>query len=171
VLLHTIGLKIFWNGKYRIHVTTSTLLLNELCGLCGTYNDNKNDDLQKRDGHVTTSVVNFGDSWLVPDSCTSVSKRDAQGVPGCSTDPAVIQEGQKRCRVLKEGVFSACNNVVDPIVFIESCEFDFCCCSDADREDCYCDNLSAYAEACATAGVTLSTWRNFFCRKLTLYAN
>jgi len=169
VFLHTIGLRVFWNGVYRITVTTSTSLLNELCGLCGTYNGNRNDDLQRRDGVLTTSVVNFGDSWLVPNSCTSIGKRDAPGVPGCSIDAALIQEGQNRCHVLREGVFSACNGVVDPTEFIESCEFDFCCCSDADREDCYCDSLAAYAEACATAGVTLSTWRNSFCHKFTLF--
>ena len=165
VFLNTIGIRLSWDGLYGISVTVSTRLLNELCGLCGTYNGNRNDDLQGRDGAIT-SVTQFGNSWLVPGSCTGVGKRDAQGTPGCSTDPAVIQDGQKRCSVLRGGVFSACNNVVDPTQFIENCEFDYCCCSDADREDCYCDSLAAYAAACAEAGVVLSTWRNSFCRKL-----
>ena len=166
LFLNTIGIRLSWNGVYGVTVTASTRLLNELCGLCGTYNGNRNDDLQRRGGALTTSVTAFGDSWLVPGSCTGVGKRDAQGTPGCSTDPVVIQEGQNRCSVLREGVFSTCNNVVDPTQFIENCEFDYCCCSEADREDCYCDNLAAYAAACAEAGVVLSTWRNSFCRKL-----
>ena len=167
VFLNTIGIRLAWDGRYSLSVTVSTRLLNELCGLCGTYNGNRNDDLQRRDGVVTTSVTEFGDSWLVPGSCTGVGKRDAQGsTPGCSTDPAVIQEGQNRCSVLREGVFSACNNVVDPTQFIENCEFDYRCCSDTDREDCYCSNLATYATTCAEAGVVLSTWRNSFCRKL-----
>ena len=170
VFLNTIGIRVFWNGRFRIDVTVSTRLRNELCGLCGTYNGNRSDDLQRRDGVLATSTVDFGDSWLVPGSCTAnaVAKRNAPGVPGCSTDPAVIQDGQNRCRVLREGVFSACNNVVDPTQFIENCEFDYCCCSDTDREDCYCDNLASYAAACADAGVVLSTWRNSFCRKFTM---
>ena len=165
VFLNAIGIRITWNGQSRVEATVSTTLLNELCGLCGTYNGNRSDDLQRRDGVVTTSVVDFGDSWLVPGSCTALAKRDAQGFPGCSTDPAVIQEGQTRCSVLTQGVFSACNNVVDPTPYIEDCEFDFCCCDDTDREDCYCDNLAAYAAACADVGVVLSTWRNSFCRE------
>ena len=68
-------------------------------------------------------------------------------------------------RVLREGVFSVCSKVVDPTLYIENCEFDYCCCTETDREDCYCDNLATYAAACADAGVVLSTWRNFFCRK------
>ena len=119
--------------------------------------------------------MDFGDSWLVPGSCTALAKRDAQRTSGCSTDPAVIQDGQTRCSVLTQGVFSACNNVVDPTPFIEDCEFDFCCCDDTECEDCYCDNLAAYAVACADAGVVLerasfsklSAWRNFFCRKFS----
>ena len=167
VFLNTIGIRIFWNGVYRIDVTVSTTLQNELCGLCGNYNGNRNDDLQRRDGLVTTSTVDFGDSWLVPGSCTAVGKRNAPGIPGCSTDPAVILEGQNRCRVLREEVFSACNNVVDPTQFIENCEFDYCCCNDTEHEDCYCDNLATYAAECADAGVVLSTWRNSFCCEFT----
>ena len=166
VFLNRIGIRLSWDGRFGVTVTVSTRLLNEICGLCGTYNGNPNDDLQRRDGVVTTSVTEFGDSWLVPGSCAGVGKRDAQGTPGCSTDPAIVQEGQNRCSVLREGVFSTCNNVVDPTQYIENCEFDYCCCSEADREDCYCDNLAAYATACAEAGVVLSTWRNSFCRKL-----
>ena len=168
VFLNRIGMRVTWNGVYRIDVTVSTGLLNELCGLCGTYNGNRNDDFQRRDGVVTQSIPDFANSWLIPNSCQAVGKRDAPGVANCSTDPAVIQEGQSRCAALMGGVFSSCNNVVDPAQFIENCEFDYCCCSETDREDCYCDNLAAYAAACANAGVPLSTWRNSFCRELTI---
>lgn len=165
--LNGIGIRVTWDGQYRVDVTVSTRLRNELCGLCGTYNGNRNDDIRRRDGVVTTSVTDFGNSWLVAGSCPNVGKRDAQGVEGCSTDADVIQEGKNRCRVLSEGVFRACHNVVNVSQYIENCEFDYCCCSEADREDCYCDSLAAYAAACAAAGVSLSTWRNSFCRKLS----
>ena len=168
VFLNTIGIRASWHGNSFIEVTVSTSLQNELCGLCGTYNGNPNDDLRRRDGALTTSEVDFGDSWLVPGSCRAVGKRQAQEMVGCSADPAVIQEGQNRCRVLREGVFSACNRVIDPTPFIENCEFDYGCIADINREEFYCDSLAAYAAACADAGVPLSTWRNSFCRKLAI---
>ena len=171
VFLNTIGIRVFWDGVYRIDVTVSRSLLNELCGLCGTYNDNRNDDFRRRDGVVTQSTVDFGNSWLVPNSCQAVGKRNAPGVANCSTDPIIIQEAQSRCAALMGDVFSSCNTVVNTTQFIENCEFDYCCCTDADREECYCDNLAAYAAACADAGVPLSTWRNSFCRKLTIRLN
>ena len=168
VFLHTIGIRVTWDGRSRIDVTVSTKLINDLCGLCGTYNGDPSDDLQKQDGTAATTTTEFGDSWLVAGSCTNVGKRDAQGTANCSVDPEIIQEGQNRCSVLTGEVFSSCNSVVDPTQFIEDCAFDYCCCGDAERESCYCDNLAAYATACAAAGVVLSTWRNSFCCKLTL---
>ena len=97
VFLYAIGIRVFWDGVFRVDVTVSTRLLNELCGLCGTYNGNRSDDLQRRDGVVTTSTEDFGDSWLVPGSCQANGKRDAQGTEGYTTDPAVIQDEQNRC--------------------------------------------------------------------------
>ena len=168
VFLKTIGIKVFWNGRYTITVTASRDLHGKLCGLCGTYNGNQNDDYQKKDETLTTSVTQFGNSWVVPGSCPSSGKRNALETPGCSTDPAVIQKGRERCAVLMGEVFGTCNSIVNPAGFIKSCEFDYACCSGEGQEDCYCDNLATYAGACADAGVTLSSWRKFFCRKLPM---
>ena len=170
MFLNTIGIRASWDGGSHIEVTVSTSIKNELCGLCGTYNGNPTDDLRRRDGALTTSLDDFGDSWLVPGSCQAVGKRQAPGIVGCTGDPAVTQAGQNRCRILSEGVFRACNGVIDPTPFIESChsEFDYGCSDDVNREEYYCDNLAAYAGACAAAGVPLSTWRNSFCRKLII---
>ena len=169
VFLKTIEVQVSWNGVYRITVTVSTNLRNKVCGLCGTYNMNPNDDLKKKNGEVTRSVEEFGNSWETDgSSCPNSGKRNAIANPGCSTDPSVIQEGQKRCAVLMGEVFSGCNSVLNPKQYITNCEYDYCCCSGEDKEECYCDNLSTYAAACADAGVTLSAWRNSFCRELTI---
>ena len=167
VFLKTIGIKITWNGYTKIQATVSTRLQNKLCGLCGTYNGNQNDDFRRRDGVLTTSITQFGDSWLIENSCPTSGKRNVQETPGCSTDSAVIKEGRERCAVLMGEVFSPCNSVVNPAQFIHNCEFDYACCNGEGQEDCYCDNLATYAATCADAGVTLSAWRKFFCRMLT----
>ena len=172
LLIH--GVRVFWNGVYRVEVTVSSTLKGHLCGLCGTYNGDKGDDLQTPDGVVVTSVDVFGDSWLVPDPTTSrcsgqvVGKRNALGVSNCSTDPNITAQGQQRCNILEQLPFINCSDMVNATQFINNCEFDYCCCSEAEREDCYCDALSSYASACADAGVSLSTWRSpTLCRKLT----
>ena len=152
-------------------MTVSALLLNELCncGLCGTYNGNANDSMQKRDGTQGTSLDDFDDSWLVARNCTTATKINVQDE--CTTNQTIIQEGQERCTVLMGEVFSSCNNVVNASQYIESCnnECDYsCCCDNENRESCYCNNLASYAAACAEASISLSTWRNSFCPELTI---
>jgi len=176
VLLNGHGVKVFYDGVYRVDVTVSLRLQGQLVGLCGTNNANQGDDYTTPDGTILTDVNAFGDSWLVPSStpgCTGVGKREAvrrnaPGVPGCTNDTAVIQEGQTRCSVLAQGAFLACNDLVDPATFIENCEFDYCCTDGEEREVGYCDNLEAYAGVCAIAGLPPPNWRQEFCRKLNL---
>jgi len=178
IFLSTEGLRVFWDGDYRVDITVASHLQGQLCGLCGTYNSNPDDDYTDPTGMVLSDVDAFGDSWLVPSNApgcagTALGKRDATkrnapGVPECLTGPlvnAIIQVAQTRCAVLREGVFAACNAVVDPTTFIENCEFDYCCCPDEDRDNCLCDNLEAYAATCADAGVALANWRDGLCRK------
>ena len=162
------GVRLRWNGVYGVDMAVATRLKNKLCGLLGNYNGNRADDMRLPDGTIVTSVDVFGNSWLVPSAnpgCTGVGKRDAQGISTCSSDPTVIAQGQARCNVTRQGPFSPCNSVVDPTSFIENCEFDYCCCSEDEREDCYCDNLANYAAVCAKAGRPPSNWRSLYCRK------
>jgi len=168
VFLTRHGIRVFWNGVYGVDIYVASRLQEKLCGLLGNYNGNSADDLMMPDGTMANSVDDFGNSWLIPSSipgCTGIGKRDAQGIPTCSSDPTIVAEGQTRCNVTRQGPFSACNSIVDPTSFIENCEFDYCCCTDDEREDCYCDNLATYAAACAKAGIPPSNWRSLYCRK------
>ena len=176
VFLNGLGVRVFWNGFYRVDITVSSRLRDQLCGLCGTYNGNQGDDYTAPDGTVLNDVNAFGNSWLVPSNtpgCTGGNigkretvRRNAQGVAGCTNDTAVIQEGQTRCSALSQGAFVPCNALVDPATFIENCEFDYCCTDEEEREEGYCDNLETYAGACAIAGVPPPNWRQQFCGKL-----
>ena len=171
VFLKTQSVRIFYDEVYRVEITVSSRLQGQLCGLCGTYNDNVTDDFQTPVGVVVTSVDEFGNSWLIPDPLTVgcedgvKKKRNAPSVPQCSTDPNVTAEAQTRCNVLLQDPFTTCHGVVNVTQFIDNCEFDYCCCNETEREDCYCDALSSYASACADAGVQPSNWRNMYCRK------
>jgi len=150
------GIRVFYDGVFRIKISVSSTLRGQLCGLCGTYNGNTTDDLTASDGNliivpdgsfsveIDGGVVEFGDSWLVPDDSvpgcagSSTRKKNAPGVAGCSTDPDIISEGQTRCNVLQQDPFTACHGVVNVSQTISNCEFDYCCCNETEREDCYC---------------------------------
>ena len=156
---HPISLS--WDGSSRVDITPSSSWQGMLCGLCGNYNGDNSDDFMLPDGSVTSSVNDFGSSWLY--SNTSETCGVPMPPPPCSE--SIMTAAEARCSELMKGVFSVCNSIVDPTEFIKGCEFDYCSCNDEDREDCYCNSLSTYAAACASVGVIIPNWRNFFCRK------
>ena len=161
LLTITQSIAISWDGSHRVDITPSSSWQNMLCGLCGNYNDDNSDDFMLPDGSVTSSINNFGSSWLY--SNTSSTCGVPMPPPPCSESTMIAAES--RCDELSKGVFSVCNSVIDPTEFIKGCELDYCLCSEGDREDCYCNSLSTYAAACAAVGVIIPNWRNFVCRK------
>ena len=161
VLLITYGVRIFWDGAFRVEVTVSTMWQDRLCGLCGNYNNDPSDDFMAPNGEPVATPDAFGNGWLYVTGNTNCG---ALSVPGPIPNDTLMM-GQNRCDVLREGVFTACNAVVDPTPFIDDCVFDFALCNAADQETCYCNSLATYAAACAAAGVTPPNWRRFYCRK------
>ena len=155
---------ISWDGSHRVDIIPSSRWQGMLCGLCGNYNNDNSDDFMLPDGSVTSSVNEFGTSWLY--SNTSSTCGVPVPPPPCSR--SIMIAAESRCSELRMSVFSVCNSIVDPTEFIIGCELDYCSCSDAEREDCYCNSLSTYAAACAVVGVIIPKWRNFFCRKFSL---
>ena len=152
---------IFWDGWWRVEVTVSSGWQGKLCGLCGNYNNDNNDDFMLPGGILTNSAEVFGASWL--QTKTSPACGTQQLPPPCPH--TIMMTAQLKCDELLNSVFNICNSVVDPTEFIDGCKLDYCQCSEEDREDCYCNSLSTYAAACASSGVIISNWRNFSCCK------
>ena len=166
VLLNIVyPLAITWDGVYRVDITVSSSWQGQLCGLLGHYNNDASDDFMLPDGSVTTSANDFGDSWLY--AKTSEDCGVPQPPPPCPA--SVTAAAQSRCNELMNSVFNVCNSVVDPSDFIDGCKLDYCLCNEKDREDCYCNILSSYVTTCASKGVIIPNWRNFFCRKYTYH--
>ena len=157
----TYPIAIYWDGWNDVAITPSSRWKGQLCGLCGNYNDDINDDFMLPNGSLTSSIDEFGSSWLYSNTSSSCGMPKPP-VP-CSEDIMIAAES--RCGELRRGVFGVCNSIIDPTEIIEGCKFDYCSCSEEDREDCYCDTLSTYAAACASRGLIIPNWRNFFCRK------
>lgn len=160
VIFPQLGVRVTWNGLYRVEITVSTRWRNQLCGLCGNYNDDFGDDNIGPDGTEYTNresrIEDFANSWIVgsPIGCQfSLSEL-------CSPDEA--GGAQVRCGELRGSFFSVCNQVVSPSGFIDNCIIDICNCNEDDVDECYCNSLATYAAACAAAGVILPDWRGFY---------
>ncbi|XP_075427180.1 IgGFc-binding protein-like isoform X9 [Ascaphus truei] len=149
------GLQLQFNGDHELFVRVKENYKGTLCGLCGNYNDNQQDDFMQPNGTVVSDVNDFGNSWRVPDNgwpCES-----APPPPTCS--PSLQQEAEDKCRIVKlvNSPFRPCHIYINPHQYFESCIFDHCATGGNDNQTCAV--LESYAAACEEIGVSLGDWR------------
>ena len=165
VMLSMYGVSIFWNGARRVKVTVSRMWENRLCGLCGNFNYDMNDDFKMPNGSLALTATAFGDSWLYDDSSPDCNNRTVvtDCLRDCRNDIRIAAES--RCNIImNQTIFSSCNAVINPSDYISSCMFDYCCSDDPEGD--LCDNVAAYADDCTSRGVPPPNWRRpDFCRK------
>ncbi|OQR77795.1 BMP-binding endothelial regulator protein-like [Tropilaelaps mercedesae] len=107
VRLRKKGIKILWNGDNYVEVSASPTLKGSLCGLCGNFNDKRDDEYTTRHGMIVQNVNDFGSSWkLAPH-------------PLCKTvDKAQRRRNVTECGRLKDGPFKACHKHVNAVPYI-----------------------------------------------------
>uniref|UniRef100_A0A3P9N5B4 VWFD domain-containing protein n=1 Tax=Poecilia reticulata TaxID=8081 RepID=A0A3P9N5B4_POERE len=138
---------------------SSSSYYDQMCGLCGDYDGNPNNDFTKPDGSLVDNVNDFGNSWQTKEDederCTQGSKPE----PDC--DPSLEEELVKpdKCGKIEDptGPFRDCIAVVDPTSFFKSCVYDMC--QFNGQHHVLCDQLQAYTDACQSAGATVHQWR------------
>jgi len=166
-LLTMAGITVSWDGNSLVTIKVSMSWLGKLCGLCGNYNNNASDDLQTPEGSLETSPSLFGNSWVLnstaSDVCTGVDT-----LPVCSGITLLL--ARTFCSKLHGGLFSSCNNRIDPTTYIENCELSYCNCRGMGGESCACESIAVYAAACSDDGVPPpSSWRTLLCRMLFVF--
>ena len=150
-------LDVFWDDAGSVQVSASNSLRQQLCGLCGFYNGDDSDDYRMRDGTTGSGVKRFARSWLTEDSSGGCRDKRLNNI--CSERH--MNRAQRECVMLNNAPFDSCRSAVDPKVYIENCESDYCTCvRTRNRDTCSCNVMANYARACAKAGVDVSTWRD-----------
>lgn len=81
-----------------------------VCGLCGNFNGDRNDDFMTPQMLPETLANDFGDSWRVESSCPDAV------IP---RNPCVINKhrapwAHKMCSIIRSDVFKPCHEVVSP---------------------------------------------------------
>ncbi|XP_078613391.1 IgGFc-binding protein-like [Branchiostoma floridae x Branchiostoma japonicum] len=157
VIEATFGLKVSYDGSHRVEVTVPDTYQDTLCGLCGNYNGDKTDELLTPDGSIAADVVQFGNSWRqFKDG--EVCNENPPAPKQC--DGALQEVFSELCGILTDqsSVFASCYTILNPEGTFETCMYDMCAVN-GDMES-LCDNLQAYADACAEAGINVGAWRN-----------
>ncbi|NWV94096.1 ZAN protein, partial [Machaerirhynchus nigripectus] len=158
VLLETdFGLWVRYDGNHYAEVSVPSNYSGLLCGLCGNYNGDPNDDNIKPNGDIASGSTDLGESWLVPENNTICSNGGTEE----QCDPALESEAKKNtaCGMITDptGIFKDCHTKVPPRNFFENCVYDMCFTGGQATSLCY--GLQAYAESCVNAGICIE-WRN-----------
>uniref|UniRef100_A0AAY4DCD9 VWFD domain-containing protein n=1 Tax=Denticeps clupeoides TaxID=299321 RepID=A0AAY4DCD9_9TELE len=149
------GVILMWDRKTSLMIKLSPDFKGKVCGLCGNYDGNGNNDFITRCGEEVLDAVQFGNSWTTSTNCP---KADAMKNP-CQITPHREAWALKQCHIIKSDVFSACHKQVDPTEYFETCVRDTCACDSGGDCECFCTAVAAYAAACRAVG-TCVAWRN-----------
>ncbi|KAA0724596.1 Mucin-5B [Triplophysa tibetana] len=159
------------NGtEYRYQIYSAgiyTIIEDKVCGLCGNFDGNANNDFVKHDGQEVTDAVVFGNSWKVKSDCPEVNSL----MHPCEKNPHREAWAIKECNHIKTDVFKDCHSLVDSAPYFEACKRDTCACDTGGDCDCLCTAVSAYAAECRKRGACVAWRRPNFCPLFCDYNN
>ncbi|XP_072418143.1 uncharacterized protein [Chiloscyllium punctatum] len=153
ILQFSHGITVIWDKSTRFSITLDSRWKNNVCGLCGNFNDDVSDDLTTKGNSLVTSAVEFGNSW----KCMACSDTVNQTSP-CDRNPYCLAYAQRKCGIIKTVEFQACHRKVDPTPFYDACVQEACACDLEGKYLGFCTAVAVYAEACNKAGVCVD-WR------------
>ncbi|XP_072418254.1 von Willebrand factor [Chiloscyllium punctatum] len=145
---------ILWDKGIRISVQLQGQYKGKVCGLCGNFDGNANNDLVGSGNQLEIKPIDFGNSWTVKHLCA-----DAHETPSpCSGNSLKQSLVENSCDIIKSGLFSECAQLIDPQPFWEICVYDTCSCDSTGECLCLCNAIAAYAHECAQLGIVVQ-WR------------
>ncbi|XP_028281770.1 alpha-tectorin-like [Parambassis ranga] len=154
------GLIVMYSSRI-VTVHMPRIFSGALCGLCGNFNGNPEDDMVPDDDSDFAQAVGH---WRTN------TERDCVDTPvsraSCNSEDMALYKGKDCCgRLLdSEGAFLSCHKTVDPQDFYDNCVYNLCYGNQANL----CEILSGYVALCQEMGATVDEWRtsdfcNLFC--------
>ncbi|TMS02031.1 Zonadhesin [Larimichthys crocea] len=156
------GLRVKFDGVHHLEISVPGEYFNKLCGMCGNYNHNSSDDNLMPNKKPAKDVIELGNSWKSEGDSDAGCQPDTRPDihPNCTTEEEKQYEAQCAGVILSDH-FKPCHSLVPPEAFLGNCIYDMC--EYDGMQATLCDNVEAYAQACQSAGVTISWRNNTFC--------
>ncbi|XP_077341249.1 uncharacterized protein LOC143986718 [Lithobates pipiens] len=159
------GLEVKFSGDHELFVRVNENFKGKLCGLCGTYNGNQQDDFLTPGGVLARTSNEFGISWRVPDD-NWVCEDDIVDPSPCDTDEKKNYKDKCKLILASNGPFKGCHPQVVPQIYFDNCVYDLC--ATGGNQYKFCNALEAYAAICDNTGIVVGDWReNNTCRITT----
>uniref|UniRef100_K7FKI2 Fc fragment of IgG binding protein n=1 Tax=Pelodiscus sinensis TaxID=13735 RepID=K7FKI2_PELSI len=153
------GPKVLYDTSYYVLVSVPSSYQGHVCGLCGNFNGDKNDDFLLPSGKSAQNADEFGAAWKVPVEGVTCSHGCGDRCPICDAAKMVPYQAESSCGLIKApaGPFKDCHSLVSPAEYFSHCLYDMCAANGA--REILCQSLQAYVAACQAAGGTVRAWR------------
>ncbi|XP_017741445.1 PREDICTED: zonadhesin [Rhinopithecus bieti] len=159
------GLRVRWDGGQQLYVTVSSTYSGKLCGLCGNYDGNSDNDHLKSDGSPARDKEELGNSWQTDqDEDQECQKHQVVNPPSCDSSLQSSMSGPGFCGRLVDtrGPFETCLLHVKATSFFDSCMLDMC--RFQGLQHLLCTHMSTMTTTCQDAGHAVKPWREpHFC--------
>merc|ERR1712176_128491 len=152
------ALDLIWDGNSTVSSTIHGMYFKGTSGLCGTWDDNaENDQISSVGENEFDDLNEFGWSWKLDGE---VCEEEPQPPHPCDDSffPDAKPIADEACDILMKAPFSACHELVDVETALYNCKYDTCSCFDS---SCACHAVKEYVKECQEKGVTtLASWRD-----------
>nr|XP_039250031.1 mucin-2-like [Styela clava] len=128
----------------------------KVCGLCGNYDQDSNNDFETPTNDIVASSVEFGNSWRLKTSCPPTT---ASVLDMCDKYPSRRSWAERQCSIILSDIFADCHSEVDRGPYYADCLSDTCGCEAGGDCECFCTAVASYAHACGMKGHHIE-WRS-----------
>lgn len=148
------GVEILWTGN-NLYVKVASSMLGQTCGLCGTFDNEMNNDFHTHDDDNEISEQSFAQQWAVQEPGTTKCVDDKWD----DTKPCDFYYDKKahaveNCKILKDttvqSLFLPCHKFVSPDEYYDHCLSDAC----ASEKD-FVHVVDTYIKMCADRGILI----------------
>lgn len=108
------GLTVLYDTVYYVEVIVPSTYMGKMCGLCGNYNKNSQDDFMLPGGKKASNVDEFGKAWVV-DLPGFVCGGCGTECPVCDPVKTALFGKPDSCGIMSapNGPFKACHSKID----------------------------------------------------------
>ncbi|XP_077309598.1 otogelin [Lithobates pipiens] len=151
-----IGLQLLYDRRgLRLYLQLDGHWKDNTAGLCGTFNDNTQDDFLSPVGVPESTPQLFGYSWKTSSACRV--EYPPSPLDPCDVHLQAASYASESCSIISHDVFARCHPYLSPVSYYEQCRRDTCKCG----EECLCSALAHYAYQCRSYGIVIDFRSNF----------
>ncbi|KAM5138248.1 otogelin [Mantella aurantiaca] len=151
-----IGLQLLYDRQgLRLYVQLDGRWKDNTAGLCGTFNDNTQDDFLSPVGVPESTPQLFGYSWKTLSACRV--EYPPSPLDPCDVHLQAASYASESCSIVTSDLFAPCHPYLSPVSYYEQCRRDTCKCG----EGCLCSALAHYAYQCRSYGIIIDFRSSF----------